>query len=211
MPTEDEKSESKTPSISSRTRSRIRQDPIVTAPGLTVQDVDDILQSSSSSKTDSEVSDFEEDIDPTTQQYNPRTLQFPTTTASAMAPSSPFDEDLLYIFTDVLKIDLTKKPLHVIPAGILHYGVVSWEDFYVLDPIEISTFTYPTTNNTRTNLPPSVVTKLQFLLNLINKCIDNGVDNDSRGAKSYNAADFKVWFEQSWKLRRDNSAAARAT
>jgi len=150
-----------------------------------------------SSKADSEVSDFEGSDIEKTEQYNPRTLQFLTTTTTttkdAMVPSSPFDADLLYIFTDVLKIDLTKKPLHVIPAGILHYGVVSWEDFYVLDPIEISTFTYPTTNNTRTNLPPSVVTKLQFLLNLINKCIDNGVDNDSRGAKSYNAADFKVF------------------
>ena len=120
------------------------------------------------------MSDFEEDIDPTTQQYNPRTLQFPTTTtASAMAPSSPFDEDLLYIFMDVLKIDMTKKPLHSIPAGVLHYGVTEWEHFYVIDPGDVITFTYPTSGNTRTNIPPSLVIRLQFLLDYINMRIDN--------------------------------------
>ena len=190
MPTEDEKSESKTPSISSRTRSRIRQDPIVTvtAPDLdlTVQDVDDILQNSSSSKADSEVSDLEEDIDSNTQQYNPRTLTFLTTTtttaatatATAMAPSSPFDADLLYIFTDVLKIDMTQKPLHSIPAGVLHYGVTEWEHFYVIDPGDVTTFTYPTSGNTRTNIPPSLVIRLQFLLDYIQMRMDNVLITD---------------------------------
>ena len=163
MPTEDEASEPKTPSISSRTRSRIRQDPIVTAPDLdlTVQDVDDILQNSSSSKADSEVSDLEEDIDSNTQQYNPRTLPFSTTTtttaATAMAPSSPFDADLLYIFTDVLNIDMTQKPLHMIPAGVLHWGITEWTDFYVLETSIIEKFTYPSSGNTRTNVPPHLV------------------------------------------------------
>jgi len=143
MPTEEDESETKTPSISSRTRSQTRQDPIVTA-----QDADDIFQSSSSSKADSEVSGFEDSDIEQTEQYNPRTLQFPTTTTTtttedAMAPSSPFDAELLYIFTDVLKIDMTKKPLHSIPAGILHYGVTEWDnstssiqEIYLHSPIQ---------------------------------------------------------------------------
>ena len=48
-------------------------------------------------------------------------------------------------------------------------------------------------------------------MNLINKCIDDTVDTDSHDVKSYNAADFIIWFEQSWKLKYDNSPAARAT
>jgi len=104
------------------------------------------------------VSDLEEDTDPNTQQYNPRTLLFPTTTAAnAMAPSSPFDADLLYIFTDVLKIDMTQKPLHLIPAEVLHWGITEWEDFYVLEPSIITNFTYPSSGNTRTNVPPHLV------------------------------------------------------
>ena len=119
-------------------------------------------------------------------------------TANIMAPSSPFDADLLYIFTDVLKIDMTQKPLHSIPAGVLHYGVTEWEHFYVIDPGDVSTFTYPSTSgNTRTNVPPFLVIKLQILLNFINKHIDDITDTDSLDAKSYKRDDFKIYFDQS--------------
>ena len=202
MPMEEESD-----SISARTRS---QNPIVI-----LQEANNIFHNFSSSSTSSGLSDFEDSDIEQTEQYNLRALQFltmTTTTDNAMALSlSSFDTDLLYIFTDVLKINNNKKPLHPIPDGLLHYGINTWEDFYVLDPIEISTFTYLTNGNTRTNLPLSVVIKLQFLLNLMNKRIDGIADTDSHDAKSYNAADFKVWFEQSWELKRDTSAAARAT
>jgi len=134
-----------------------------------------------------------------------------TAIADAVVSSSPFDADLLYIFTDVLKIDITQKPLHSIPAGVLHYGVTEWEDFHVLDPLEITTFTYPTSGNTRTNLPPSLVIKLQFLMNFINMRINNVTDTTSLDAKSYKNDEFKIYFDQSWKSKRNSFAAARAS
>ena len=82
MPTEEE-SETKTPSISSRTRSQTRQEPIVTK-DPTVQEVDDIFQSSSSSQAESEVSEFEGSDIEQTEQYNPGTLQFPTKRTPAL-------------------------------------------------------------------------------------------------------------------------------
>ena len=87
MPTEEE-SETKTPSISSRTRSQTRQEPIVTK-DPTVQEVDDIFQSSSSSQAESEVSKFEGSDIEQTEQYNPGTLQFPTTTNAGPGIASP--------------------------------------------------------------------------------------------------------------------------
>ena len=115
--------EKESDSISTRTRSQqLSQQP----PIVTVQQATGILQkkNSSSSSSSSSFGDSEgSDIEPTNQQYNPRTLQFLTTTttnADAMASSSPFDADLLYIFTDVLKIEMTQEPLHSIPAGVLH-------------------------------------------------------------------------------------------
>jgi len=126
------------------------------------------------------------------------------TNDDAMVPSSPFDADLLYIFTDVLKINMTKKPLHLIPAGVFHYGVDAWEHFHVIDPLDVSTFTYPTNGNTRTNLLPSMVIRLQFVL----KYIDDVTKTDSRDAKSYKSDDFKIYCDQSWKLKCSNSAAA---
>ena len=75
-----------------------------------------------------------------------------------MAPSpSPFDADLLYIIQDVLKINTHKKPLHPIPEALLNVGIDIWEDFYVQGPNDISTLTYLTRGNIRTNLAPTMV------------------------------------------------------
>ena len=164
MPTEEDESETKTPSISSRTRSQTRQDPIVT-----VQDVDDIFQSSSSSKADSEVSDFEGSDIEQTEQYNPRALQFPTTTTTMpanMVSSLPFDADMVYIL-GILDCDITSTPPHQIADAIIAQGAEKWLDFKYQDPGDIPSWTYPVRNNNHSNLTNVSIAKLQFLFDFI--------------------------------------------
>ena len=204
MPTEEE-SETKTPSISSRTRSQTRQEPIVTK-DPTVQEVDDIFQSSSSSQAESEVSEFEGSDIEQTEQYNPRTLEFPTTTTTTpanMAPSPTFDTGMLHIL-DILDSSITTTPIHEIAEVLMSEGSICWEDFRHQDPGDVPTWTYPVRNNTRNSLTNVNIAKLQFFFNFI-------ALHDHDDATAYTKAEFKIYYKESWRIRRETSAAARAT
>ena len=124
-----------------------------------------------------------------------------------MVPSSlPFDADLLYIIQDVLKIDTDQKPLHQIPAAIIHFGIETWYEFKMCcDPYDIPSWTYPIYGNFPTYctyLDNVSVAKLQFILNYIEKRRNNnGADFDD--AKSYKADAFEVYHQASWEVHRE--------
>ena len=134
-----------------------------------------------------------------------------------MAPSSsPFDEDMIYVLREIIQIDPTITPLHEIPKALIAESVVKWNNFIAEGAAKWYDFknlsmSYPIRNNNRNNLSNVSVAKLQFFLKYIEKRSHDSTDTDHTDAKSYKQDEFKVYYKESWKLRRDSSAAARAT
>ena len=109
-----------------------------------------------------------------------------------MAPSLPFDADMIYILKEVLDCNSTTAPIAEIAEALIQQGATKWFDFQCQDPGDVPSWTYPIRNNYR-NLTNVGVATLQFFFNYI-------AIHDHDDAKSYKKADFAVYYKESWKL-----------
>ena len=110
-----------------------------------------------------------------------------------MAPFTaplPFDEDMLFILHDVLKIDTTDETLHElhfeIPDALIAFGVVNWKDFLCINIDDIPTFSRITRGNAHVLLTRTGVHGIHSFLHLVTKR-QNDNDSDYGNTKSYTA------------------------